>query len=169
MAYSGRIFTLFAWLGDGKRIVTSYIGSQYSPSLIANVRAGTSYPVTAGTARDGYPALSPDGRTLAYATGEAQYRIIEVPLTGAPPREVVASSRQGVAPSWAPNGTHFAYITTRSGVAEVWLRNRVDRSERRIAGQKDVGLEESQFFDCAISPDGKRVAFRRWWVCWRWR
>jgi hypothetical protein len=75
---------------------------------------------------------------------------------------VVLSSRQGVAPSWAPDGTHFAYITNRSGVAEVWLRNRADRSERRIAGQRDLGVEESQLFDCAISPDGNRVAFRRW-------
>jgi len=30
-------------------------------------------------------------------------------------------------------------------------------------GQKDVGVEESQFFDCAVSPDGNRIAFRRWW------
>jgi Tol biopolymer transport system component len=76
---------------------------------------------------------------------------------------VVASSRQGVAPSWAPDGTHFAYVTNRSGIAEIGLRNRADGSERRIAGQKEFGGEENHFLDCAISPDGNRVAYRRYW------
>ncbi|MBV8902263.1 MAG: serine/threonine-protein kinase [Acidobacteriia bacterium] len=163
MAYSGRNFTFFAWLGDGKRIVTAFTGSQYSPSFIANLQTGKSYPLTAGSARDGYPAPSPDGHTLAYVTGEALYGVIEVPLNGSPPHEVIASSRQAVAPSWAPDGAHFAYITARSGMAEIWLRNRVDGSERRIAGQKEFGVEESQFFDCAISPDGNHIAYRRYW------
>jgi Tol biopolymer transport system component len=162
MAYSGGNFTFFAWL-DGKRIVTAFTGSQYSPSFVANLQAGTSYLLTTGSTRDASPALSPDGRTLAYATGEGVYGIVEVPLNGSQPHEVVASSRQAVSPSWAPDGAHFAYVTNRSGAAEVWLRNRVDGSERRIAGQKDVGAEESQFFDCAISPDGNRIAFRRWY------
>lgn len=162
LAYSGHNFTFFAWLGDGRRIVTAFTGAQYAPSFVMNLQAGTSYPLTTGGARDAYPALSPDGRILAYSTGEGLYGIVEVPLNGSQPRVVVASSRQGVAPSWAPDGTHFAYITNRSGVAEVWLRNRADRSERRIAGQRDLGVEESQLFDCAISPDGNRVAFRRW-------
>ena len=51
MAYSGQNFTFFAWLGDGKRIVTAFTGSQYAPSFIANLRSGTSYPLTAGSAR----------------------------------------------------------------------------------------------------------------------
>ncbi len=163
MAYPGRDFTFFSWLDDGKRIVTSFTGAQYSPSFVMNLGAGTRYALTAGTARDGYPAVSPDGHTLAYSTGEALYGIVEVPLTGAPAREVVASSRQAVAPSWDPDGTHFAYITTRSGVAEISLRNRTDGSEQRIAGQKEFGSEESQFFDCAMSPDGNHLAYRRYW------
>lgn len=162
LAYPGRNFTFFAWL-DRQRIVTAFIGSQYSPSFVSNLKAGTSYPLTTGSARDTYPALSPDSRTLAFSTGEAMYSIIEVPLDGSQPREVITSSRQAVAPSWAPDGTRFAYVTNRSGAAEVWLRNRVDGSERRIAGQNEVGGAENQFFDAAISPDGNRVAFRRWW------
>jgi Tol biopolymer transport system component len=162
MAYPGRDFTFFSWLNDGKRIVTSFTGAQYSPSFVVNLGAGTRYALTAGTARDGYPAVSPDGHALAYSTGEALYGIVEVSLTGAPAHEVVASSRQAVAPSWAPDGVHFAYITTRSGVAEISLRNRTDGSERRIAGQNEFGSEESQFFDCAMSPDGNHLAYRRY-------
>jgi len=163
MVYPGRNFTFFEWLGDGKRIVTSFTGAQDEPSLIVNLKTGASYVLFAGAARDVYTAVSPDGHTLAYSTGQARYSIVEVPLTGAPVREVVPSSRQAVAPSWAPDGVHFAYITARTGVAEIWLRNRSDGSERRIAGQQEFGDEESEFFDCAISPDGNHVAYRRYW------
>jgi len=161
MVYSGLNFTFFTWLGDGQRIVAASVGSGESHLSIANLRSGRSYPITAGSARDGFPALSPDGRRLAYSTGETAYGVIEVPLNGSPAREVVASARQGVAPSWAPDGTHFAYVTNRSGVSEVWLRNKSDGSERRIVGQEEFGGEESYFLDCAISPDGNRVAYRR--------
>jgi Tol biopolymer transport system component/DNA-binding winged helix-turn-helix (wHTH) protein/predicted Ser/Thr protein kinase len=160
-AYAGREFTFFTWLGDGARIVTASTGSSESHLGIANLRTGASYPITAGSTRDGYPALSPDGHTLAYSAGDAGYRIMEVPLNGEPAHEVTASSRNEVSPSLAPDGKHFAYITSRNGVQEVWYRDRTDGSERRIAGQKDFGAGESRFLDCAVSPDGNRIAYRR--------
>jgi Tol biopolymer transport system component len=67
-----------------------------------------------------------------------------------------------VAPSWAPDGVHFAYVTDRNGYNEIWLRNRTDGSDRRIVGTPDFpGASEGDLFlDCAISPDGSRVAYR---------
>lgn len=160
-AYGGREFTFFAWLNDGRRIVTASTGSSESHLAIADVRTANSYPITAGSTRDAYPALSPDGHTLAYSAGDAAYSVIEIPLSGGPAREVIASSRNGVSPSWAPDGRHFAYITSRNGVQEIWFRDRTDGSERRIAGQKEFGAGESRFLDCAVSPDGRRIAYRR--------
>ena len=159
--FAGRLFTFFTWLGDGERIVTASTGSWESHLIMANLRTGAAYPITAGSERDAYPALSPDGRTLAYAAGDALYTIVEVPLTGGPSREVISSSRNGIAPSWAPDGIHFAYVTSRNGSEEIWLRNRTDGSERRIVSQKDFAGPESYFLDCAVSPDGNRIAYRR--------
>jgi len=160
-AYAGREFSFFTWLDDGKRIATASTGSSESHLAIADLRTAASYPITAGSTRDAYPALSPDGRTLAYSAGDAAYSIMEVSLTGGPAREVLASSRNGVAPSGAPDGRHFAYITSRNGAQEIWFRDRTDGSERRIAGQKEFGAGESRFLDCAVSPDGTRIAYRR--------
>ena len=42
---------------------------------------------------------------------------------------------------------------------EIWLRNRVDGSERRIVGSREIP-EATYFQDCAISPDGTRLAYR---------
>jgi Tol biopolymer transport system component len=106
-------------------------------------------------------ALSPDGRTLAFQAGEISYDLIEVPLDGTPPTPVLATDRDEVAPSWAPDGVHFAYATNRGGSQEIWLRNRRDGSERMIVSARDFSDGKTDgFLDCAISPDGSRVAYR---------
>jgi len=115
--------------------------------------------LTAGVVRDITPSLSPDGGNLAFASGEAGYDIIDVPLTGAPPKDIIATGQSELGPDWAPDGTRFAYITHRSGTPEIWFRNRVDGSERLIMGLRELP-GASAVFDCAISPDGTRVAYR---------
>lgn len=152
----------FSWLGNGAGIVTDITGpSQDNLHLwIINWLSKAMRSITAGASRDNFPSLSPDGRTLAFASGELGFDIIEVPLDGSGPRDVIATSRQEIGPAWAPDGIHFAYVTDRSGgTPEIWLRNRVDGSERRIAGSKELP-EVSYFQDCAISPDGTRLAYR---------
>jgi TolB protein len=82
-----------------------------------------------------------------------------VPLNDAATTDVIATSSSELAPAWAPDGVHFADITDRSGRPEVWLRDRVDGSERSIAGSNQFP-DVPAFWDCAISPDGTRVAYR---------
>jgi Tol biopolymer transport system component len=107
------------------------------------------------------PSLSRDGGTLAFAGGQVGYQVIEVPLNGSPPRDlVVATARTNVAPAWAPDGIHFAYSTDRIGAPEIWLRNRVDGSERLIVSRRELPAA-NVFLDCAISPDGDRVLQRQ--------
>jgi Tol biopolymer transport system component len=82
-----------------------------------------------------------------------------VPLDGSATRDVIATSRQELGPAWAPDGIHFAYVTDRAGTPEIWLRNQTDGSERRIAGSTELP-DVNYFLDCAISPDGTRIAYR---------
>jgi hypothetical protein len=96
---------------------------------------------------------------LAFASGEIGFDIIEVPLTGAAPRSVIATSRTETHPAWAPDGMRFAYATNRSGVQEIWLRNGFDGYEQRIVSEDQLGGADF-LFDCVVSPDGTRVAYR---------
>ena len=151
----------FTWLPDDRRIIAAGPGSADPRLQLYDLRTHSSRPLTTGVTRDQFPSLSPDGRTLAYASGDLGYDVIEVPLDGSPTRDVIATSRNEVAPAWAPDGTHFAYVTDRNGANEIWLRNRADGSERLIVGQKDFpGEARVDFLDCAISPDGNRIAYR---------
>jgi len=92
---------------------------------------------------------------------ERGYDVIEVPLDGSPPRDIVATPRDEVAPSWSPDGSRFAYSTNRSGEAQLWLRNRSQGLEQLISSPKDFpGTSSPAFLDSSISPDGRRVAYR---------
>ncbi len=151
----------FAWLPDGTRIVSDRAWFDSHLTLV-ELASGQQRSVTTGALQDFNPALSPDGRSLAFATGEMGSDVIEVPLNGSAPRDVISTTRNEVAPAWAPDGVHFAYITDRNGSDEVWLRNRLDGTERLIAGPKDFPPADAyQLFDSAFSPDGSRVAYRR--------
>jgi roadblock/LC7 domain-containing protein len=127
-------------------------------------QAGTQLPLTAATATENSPAFSPDGRILAYAAGSSGYDVIEVPVDGSAPRDLIATSRSEVAPSGSPDGTHFAYVTDRSGADEIWLHNRQDGSERVVVGYGGRQDDAPRMLDTAISPDGSRVAYRRFYA-----
>jgi serine/threonine protein kinase len=152
----------FTWLPDEKRIILADGPETGGHLALWDLESGKTRWLTDALTHHEYPALSPDGRTLAFAAGEGGYDIIEAPLDGSTPRDVIATPRSEVAPAWSPDGVHFAYVTNRSGEAEIWLRDRRDGSERLLVSQKSFPGAASTFFDCAFSPDGTRLAFRRY-------
>jgi Tol biopolymer transport system component len=151
----------FNWFSDG-RIIWSWTSQGDGHVVETDLRHGKDREITSGVGQEKYAALSPDHRTLAFQAGDTGYELFDVPLNGTPPSRVVTTDRHEVAPSWAPDGVHFAYVTDRDGYNEVWLRNRTDGSERRIVSTLDIpgGSDGDILLDCAISPDGSRVAYR---------
>lgn len=120
--------------------------------------AGQRRKITMSSSDFLFPAVAPDGTTLAFSTGRARYDLIEVALDGSAPRDVIATTRDEKASAWSPDGTRFAYATNRNGAEEIWLRNRADGSERLIVdAQRFPG---KGFLDMAMSPDGSRLAYR---------
>jgi eukaryotic-like serine/threonine-protein kinase len=159
--YKGGFHTSLRWLPDGNMVwAANATGDGHL--MHRDLRSGADRAVTSGVSQERYLALSLDSHTLAFQAGEAGYDLIEIPLNGAPPTPVLATDRDEVAPSWAPDGVHFAYATNRDGTYEIWLRNRQDGSERLVASEHDFPDGRSDgFLDCEISPDGSRVAYRR--------
>jgi Tol biopolymer transport system component len=152
---------LFNWFSDGS-IIWSWTSVGDGHVVEIDLRHGKDRQITSGAGQEKYAALSPDNRTLAFQTGDTGWGLFEVPLNGAPPSRIVTTDRHEVAPSWAPDGVHFAYVTDRNGYDEIWLRNRTDGSERRIVSTLDFphASDGDILLDCAIAPDGSRVAYR---------
>ena len=149
----------FAFVDSGRIIIGTQPTLLNSQLISVQINKGVQRPITAGSVRQLQPAISPDGATVAFASGEAAYDVVEIPIDGSAPRGLVATVRNDIAPAWAPDGIRFAYVTDRNGSPELWLRNRADRSERLIAGREQFP-DAKGFLDLAISPDGSRVAYR---------
>ena len=107
-----------------------------------------------------HPALSPDGRWIAFATSELESRTVFVrpfPDTGKARWQL--SSGAGSRPVWAPNGRELYYVSPRGELMAV----AVQTTPGFVAGKPTVlfGGVDLRFvnrpFD--IAPDGKRFVF----------
>jgi Tol biopolymer transport system component len=100
------------------------------------------------------PALSPDGRTVAYYTDTDSIRSIRTDGTG--DRELVASTglEEGDAKkaiSWSPDGSRIAYEFDQN----VWIMN-ADGSDRHALTVSRPGVGN---YHPAWSPDGSTIAY----------
>jgi Tol biopolymer transport system component/DNA-binding winged helix-turn-helix (wHTH) protein len=107
--------------------------------------------VTVSSGLDVFPALSPDGGTLAYATDRSGGFEIAVRSLTAGAREIplTADSQQNVEPAWSRDGQFVAYHSMVRG--GVWIVPALGGVARRVT---DFGSRP------AWSPDGRRLAFQ---------
>ena len=77
--------------------------------------------VTVSPRLDVFPALSPDGRAIAYATDRSGgFEIAVKPLLGGASELVLTSDgQQNVEPAWSPDGDYIAYHSMRRG--GIWI------------------------------------------------
>jgi Tol biopolymer transport system component len=96
------------------------------------------------------PALSPDGRSVAFAALNALW--IAGTEGGRRPRKVlhVPPTRYVLAPTWTPDGTALLYADDRDGLFAVRRRD--------LASGEEVVLAAGGRVFPALSPDGTRLA-----------
>ena len=113
------------WLPDGSGLVG--VMNDMRPSsgadvaLIANGGKGPATPLVATEYTESYPAISPDGKWLAYASDQSgRLEVYARPLAGEG-EQVLISREGGVEPAWSANGR------------EIFYRNVSDRDPQLIA------------------------------------
>jgi dipeptidyl aminopeptidase/acylaminoacyl peptidase len=114
------------------------------------------------TVRVGDPRLSPDGKLVAFvrtttdlAAGKRNADIWIVPADGsAPPRALTRHEKTDNAPRFSPDGKTLAFVSTRSGVSQVYLLD-LGGGEPRKLTDLSAGAQDPLVF----SPDGKTLAF----------
>jgi serine/threonine protein kinase/Tol biopolymer transport system component len=149
-----------SWMPDSRRMVlASNIAPQYFPALwLADTRSESLIKIDDGSSHQSYPAVSPDGQRLLLTRWERDTDLVELPVDGSPPRNLLATSLSEYAPAWSPNGGQYGYVTDRNGTQEIRLRSVNGDWDRPIVTVNEfpklliMGI-------LAISPDGQRIAY----------
>ncbi|GAA3832061.1 amidohydrolase family protein [Streptomyces phyllanthi] len=96
------------------------------------------------------PALSPDGRQIAFAALNSLW--LAGSSGGRPPRRLrrAAPTRYLLAPAWAPDGRSLVYADDRDGLLGVY--------RHELATGEETALATGGRVFPALSPDGQRLA-----------
>lgn len=113
-----------AWFPDGKSVVFSSSRGGKSALWRVFLHGGRPARMPIGTEDAAQPTVSRIGKVLrvAYTQGSAIWSILAVGRGGdGGLREVISSTQQDSAPSFARDGVHFAFQSQRSGFQEIWM------------------------------------------------
>jgi Tol biopolymer transport system component/tRNA A-37 threonylcarbamoyl transferase component Bud32 len=153
---AGQPVSFPAWTADDREIVYSTNVSERS--LLYRIDAlggGPPRPLGLGEGA-AMPALSSDGRHLAYAHYFQDANIWRVDLAGKPavPEQLVASTFREVFPQLSPDGRRIVYYSNSTGSDQIWLCN-ADGSNAAPLTSMEAAITGTPRW----SPDGQQISF----------
>ncbi len=111
--------------------------------------------------RIGEPALSPDGKTVAFTVRKydvdantSTRHIYTVDLEGGSPKAITSTGTVNERPRWLPDSSRIVFISNRGGASQVWSM-RPDGSDAKQ--HTSLSTEASGVL---VSPDGKHIVFQ---------
>src|SRR5215471_13850690 len=117
---------MMAWTADSRSLIISELTSPIRTSLFQlSVETGEkkrlSSPPEPGIG-DRWPAISPDGRMLAFARfpQDSSPNVYVMPLAGGEPRQITDEKGNFAGLAWTPNGREVVFSSDRTGVFRLW-------------------------------------------------
>ncbi len=147
---TGGILTWTSWFPDSRHLLVAIQGTGEGTLSILDVVDGARRTVASASPLMNYPAVSPDGKRIAYTSGLVGWDVIEVSIPGGEVRTLVSGGAWW--PDWAPAGTHFIYSVPIGRSRGIEDRQPGEEGFSRL-------LVEGLIGDPRWSPDGKRIVF----------
>ncbi len=139
-----------SWFPDNRRIAVS-IGSK--ALSVIDTSDGRARLVYTGPTYIRQPALSADGKRIAYIAANYEWDVIEIELADRSVHSLVSGGGAAWWPDWHSSGTHFSYSTDRDGTFSI-----IDKSGefvRRLAEAPAGGVADTPLW----APDGMRFLY----------
>ena len=112
-------------------------------------------------ARISEPALSPDGKLVAFTVQTVDLdkntrpkQIYVVPLEGGVPRQITHEGTDNERPRWSPDSKQLYFVSNRGGSAQVWVMDPGGAKARQITR---LSTEAGGIL---VSPDGEKIVFQ---------
>ncbi|HXI32105.1 MAG TPA: LpqB family beta-propeller domain-containing protein, partial [Vicinamibacterales bacterium] len=110
--------------------------------------------------RVGAPAISPDGRWVAYTVRETNWddnayetEIFVADASGGAPRQLTNAKKSSRSPAWSPDGSKLAFISDRTDKSQIYVINPT-AGEAEAVTSVDDGVNSFEW-----APDSKRIAY----------
>jgi TolB protein len=151
-----------AFTPDGKSLVFASNRNSYWDLYMLDLSSGQVTQLTDSLEYEGAPSLSPDGLWMAYEayssdqSGGLDIYIRQVSGNDAPIR-LTDSPGADYSPAWSPLGRQIAFVSDRSGEAQVWLADLDKTGDQRFRNLSNDAL--SQDSHPVWSPDGRSLAW----------
>src|SRR5262249_36435192 len=142
-----------SFLPDGSRIVISLPGN--SGQQIATVNnLGQDKKLLTTTGLNSWPAVSPDGKKIAFGSNrDGDYEIYVMNLNGTSTERLTNSPGMDFRPAWSPDGKQLAFTSNRDGNYEIYVMNADGSNVRRVTNH----VERDDH--ACWHPDGRRLVF----------
>jgi len=132
-------------------------------SVVAAAQTAPTVDQLINLKRAGSPAISPDGKLVAYTVREPNWEtnayeteIWLVDVATAKARQLTNAKGSSSSPAWSPDGSRLAFLSDRSDKQQIWLISPVFGEAEQLTTEED-GVGGS----FAWSPDGKQIAFSK--------
>jgi Tol biopolymer transport system component len=115
------------------------------------------HQLTADASKDSAPAVSPDGRTIAFVRQELELplgsiAIWTVGIDGSDPHRLTPAAWDAQDPAWSPDGSQIAFVRADGATTGIYLMNADGSDPKPIVGSP--GATQPTW-----SPDGTKLAF----------
>ncbi|MFN2315811.1 MAG: TolB family protein, partial [Gemmatimonadales bacterium] len=167
LAQPDRAIQEVVWSPDGQWLVLRTDNGTPGAGDLIGVRTNgdtTEVPLVASRFTEMHPALSPDGRWLAYISNESGANEVYVrPFPGTSGGRWQVSNGGGMSPAWSPDGRELFFLGGGNRLVVAEVRTAAAFEVVRLQPLFDVGGFKVDLFHnwFAVSPDGRSLVMAR--------